>query len=366
MIPMTAGAKRRAGVFATLILLALFVGCGDKVAPGTVKVKRQVITGVTVMAVQPSQIADDYETSGTVKARISSIIASRVMGTVTAVYVRAGERVKAGQLLAKIDDRDTVQKVRAAEQTLKAAGQGRSMADLTYRRYKKLHDEKALARQEIDQIETQKKIADAHYQQAKAGFEEALVGLGYTRILAPAAGVVADKRVDPGSMAIPGMPLFTIESEGGFLLEAFVDESLSGKLPIGTSAAVSIDTVGLSTTERISEVVPVVDPATRTFIVKIPLSDKGLRSGLFARVRLPRGKREALLVPKGALVEKGQLTGLYTVNAQGIVTYRLVRTGKVYEEGVEILSGLDAGELILTAGLEKAVDGGRISGEPGK
>jgi len=362
-IPMTVAAKRWSCFLLVLFLPAFLSGCENKVAPGMVKVKRQEISGVTVRAVQPSIITDEYETSGTVKARISSIVASRVMGAVTAVHVRAGESVKAGQLLATIDDREAVQKVRAAEQALKAAGQGRVMADLTYRRYKKLYDEKALARQEIDQIETSKKIADAGYEQAVAGLEEARVWRGFSRIVAPAAGVVADRRVDPGSMAIPGMPLFTIESQGGFLLETAVDESLSGKLPAGTMAAVSIATLGLSTTGKISEVVPAVDPATRTFLVKIALSDKGLRSGLFARVRLPQGSREALLVPKEALVEKGQLTGVYTVDANGVVTYRLVRTGKIYGGGVEVHSGLNAGERIIAAGVEKAVDGGLITGE---
>jgi len=329
-------------------------------------VKRPAITGVTVTVIQLSKIADYYETSGTVKAGTSSIVASRIMGAITTVYVRAGECVKAGQLLAAIDDRVAVQKVRAAEQALKAAGQNRSMADLTYRRYKRLHDEKALARQEIDQIETRKKTADAGYEQAVAGLEEARLWQGFSRIVAPVTGVVTDKRIDPGSMAVPGMPLFTIESGGDFLLEAAVDEPLSGRLSAGMEALISIEALGLSAKGKIREVIPAVDSATRTFLIKIAVTNKGLRSGLFARVRLPRGEREALVVPKWAIIEKGQLTGLYTVDAQGIVTYRLVRTGKVYEEGVEILSGLDAGELILTAGLEKAVDGGQISGRPGK
>jgi RND family efflux transporter MFP subunit len=358
----TTGLRWNGGCLAALIFLTLLAGCGDRVGPGTAEVKRPAITGVTLTIVQPSKISDDYETSGTVKAKVSSNIASRVMGTVTAVHVRAGERVKAGQLLATIDDRDAAQKVRAAEQAYEASKQSRSMADLTYQRYKKLHDEKALARQEIDQIETQKKVADAQYEQAKAGLEEARVWQGFARVTAPAAGVVTDKRVDPGSMAMQGMPLFTIESDGGFQVEVAVDEALSGKLHVGDNAAVAIDTIGLHTTGKIIDVVPAVDPATRTFIVKIALADKGLKSGFFARVRLSRGEREALLVPKGAIVEKGQLTGLYAVDPQGIVTYRLIRTGKAREGGIEVLSGLNAGDRIITAGLEKAIDGGQIAG----
>lgn len=360
---MTETVERRwkGSALAALMVSGLLAGCGDRIAPGTAEVKRPAVAGVTVATVQAAKVSDVYETSGTVKARVSSVIASRVMGAVTAVHVRAGNRVKAGQLLATLDDRDAAQKVRAAEQTFEAAKQGRSMAELTWQRYKKLHDEKALAKQEIDQIETQKKVADARYEQAKAGLEEARVWQGFTRITAPAAGVVTDKRIDPGSMAMPGAPLFTVESEGGFQLEIAVDEALSGTIRTGVDAAVAIDTLALDMTGKVIEVIPAVDPATRTFVVKIALADRGLKSGLYARVRLPRGEREAILVPGGAIVEKGQLTGVYAVDARGVVTYRLVRTGKTYGGGVEVLSGLGAGERIVTAGLEKAVDGGQLA-----
>lgn len=325
------------------------------------EMKRPLIAGTTVGKIESVKVKDCYEASGTIRARTTSVIAGRVMGTVMSVNVRTGDRVKAGQLLAVIDDRDAVQKVRAAEQAFEAAKQNREMADLTYRRSKKLHDERALSKQEIDQIETQKKVSNANYEQAKAGLEEARIWHGFTRINAPVAGVVTDKRIDPGSMAVPGVPLFTVESEEGFQLEVAADESLSGKLKAGMQAPITIDAQNLKTNGKIVEVSPAVDPSTRTFIVKFVLSDRGLKSGLFARACLPRGEREAILVPKEALVEKGQLTGVYAVDSQGIVTYRLVRTGRSYENNIEVLSGLDAGESILTAGLEKAVDGGRIA-----
>jgi RND family efflux transporter MFP subunit len=312
------------------------------------------------------KVEDFYETSGTVRARVVNVVASRVMGAVTTVTVRPGDHVRAGQLLATIDDRDAVQGVRAAEQALEAARQNRLMADLTYQRYQKLYDEKALARQEIDQIETQKKLAEANVEQAKAGLEEAIIRRDFTRITAQAAGIVTDKRVDPGNMAIPGMPLFTVESESGSYVEAPLDEAFSRKVRIGTGAAVAIEPLGLDMNGRIFEIVPAVDPATRTFIVKISLPAGGFKSGLYARVRVPGGERETILVPKAAVVEKGQLTGLYVVDERGIVTYRLIRAGKTYPGGVEVLSGLHAGERIITTGLERALDGGRLAGGAAK
>jgi multidrug efflux pump subunit AcrA (membrane-fusion protein) len=90
------------------------------------------------------------------------------------------------------------------------------------------------------------------------------------------------------------------------------------------------------------------------------LSGAGLRSGLYARVKIPSGKKEALLAPQGAIVEKGQLTGVYAVDGQGIVTYRLIRTGKAYDGNREILSGLKPNDRIIVQGVEKARDGGII------
>ncbi|MDX9823264.1 MAG: efflux RND transporter periplasmic adaptor subunit, partial [Syntrophales bacterium] len=303
--------KRHLGLLASLIFLALAAGCGDKADTGAAEAQRPSISGVTVAQVAPAKVEDFYETSGTVRALVVNVVASRVMGAVTTVTVRTGDRVRAGQLMATVDDRDALQGVRAAEQALEAAKRNRSMADLTYQRYRKLYDEKALARQEIDQIETQKKLAEANYEQARAGLEEALIRRDFTRITAHAAGIVTDRRVDPGNMAIPGMPLLTVESEGGSHVEASLDEAFSGKVRIGTSAAVAVEPLGFRTTGKIFEIVPAVDPATRTFIVKIALPGRGLKSGLFARVRVSRGERETILVPKGAVVEKGQLTGLY-------------------------------------------------------
>ncbi len=357
------GETGRSVVFLALFLivftaLPLFGGCKNKTGPGTAQVKRPPVTGVEVSEVQTSQADDYYETSGTVKPKISSVVASRVMGTVTSLKVREGDWVRAGQLLITLDDRDMEQKVKAAGKAVEAADQNRSLMEVTLSRYQKLYDGRAVSRQEMDQIETQKKVAESEYERAGAGLAEAKVYHGFTRITSPISGIVTGKKIDVGSMAVPGVPLLTIEDASSFRIDLNVDEGMTGRLRTGMPVEIVIDSLPQTINAKVSEIVPAVDPMSRTFLVKVALKGSGLRSGLYARAMIPVGKKETILLPKKAIVEKGELTGAYIVGADNVVTYRLVRLGRKYNDSVEILSGITPGDRVITGGAEKAVDGG--------
>ncbi|MFN3478815.1 MAG: efflux RND transporter periplasmic adaptor subunit [Thermodesulfovibrionales bacterium] len=355
-------------------LAILVAGCKGKIKEGKVEVQRPVIKDVKVSEVKGSSVEDYHETSGSVKAQNVAVISSRMMGEVTALNVKEGDFVKTGQTILTIDDRDIAEKIKAAEagyrealKGLEAAKQNRSLIDITYQRYKRLHDEKALSQQELDQIETQKKVADIEYERAqeivnraKAGLSEAKVYHGYTRVTSPITGVVVEKRVDKGNMAVPGAPLLTVEDTSSYRIDVNVDERFSGIIKRGMTVDVMIDSIGLQTKAKVSEVVPAIDPMSRTFLVKINLKASGLRSGLYAKVRIPVGGRETILIPAKAVVEKGQLTGVYTVDDKGIISFRPVRTGKNYGENIEVLSGLNQGEKVVTEGIERVIDGGMI------
>jgi RND family efflux transporter MFP subunit len=358
-----------------IAILLLCTGCKDKVKPGSAQVRRQMISGVTLWKVPLSQVDAYYETSGTVKAKTVSVIASRVMGSVTRVSVKVGDRVNAGDVLMTIDDRDMTQKVAGAEagyrEALKAsegAEQGKSLANITYKRYKQLYDQKAVTGQEMDQIATQKKVADLEYDRvnesvnrAKAMLDEARVHHGFTRIVAPVSGVVTDKKIEQGSMVTPGIPLVTVEDTSQFKVEAFIDERMAGKLKAGMPVYVVLDSSGNRIQGAIGEISSAIDPSSRTYLININLKGQSLRTGLYGKVLIPEGRKEIVLVPVKAVVERGQLTGVYAVDDSGVITYRLIRTGKTYEGNIEVLSGLISGERIIVDGVEKAVDGGIIN-----
>ncbi len=359
----------RVSILASLALLP--VGCGGEKSREGSEVKRPVVIGLETAIVSPVEIDDYYETSATVKAKTESLVAARMMGTVTDIAVREGDRVKAGQLLLALDDRDVMQKINAAqaalgeaESALASAGKEKELAKTTFERFSRLYEGKALTRQELDEAQTRKNVAEFEYERyremvkrSRASLNEALVYQDFTRVSSPVDGVVSKKMIELGTMAMPGVPLFTIEDTSSFRLETGVDESLVDQVKKGITVDVTIPATRMSLKGVVSDVVPAVDPRTRNFLVKIEVKGEGLQSGMYVNVRLPVAKRSAILLPRDIIIEKGQLTGVYTIGSDNLITYRLVRLGKKYGDKREILTGLNPGEKVLTAGLERAVDG---------
>lgn len=361
-------------LIAIIVLSFLASGCKDKAQPGEEGAGGPVISGVKIIDVHPDWVDEFYKTSGTVKAKVISDISSRIMGSVTAIKVREGDRVKKGDLLLTIDDRDLNQKVKEAEEgyrealkSLQSAKQNKSLIDTTYTRYKSLFDEKAIAEQEIDEIENKKNLAKLEYERAQAALEKAKaylrgaqIELGFTKITTPISGVITEKKIEVGNMAVPGIPLLVVEDDSSFKMDVYVDELLLEKLRVGMPVKVIIDALKMEAFGEIYEIVPSIDPMSRTFLINIDLKGENLKTGLYGRVMVPIGKIQVLLVPKNSIVEKGQLVGVYVVDDRGAVSYRLVKLGRDFDGESEVLSGLKNGERIIVEGVEKAVDGGIV------
>jgi RND family efflux transporter MFP subunit len=367
--------KRLSPTLMLILLLALpLAGCREHPAPAPAE--RPTVTGLRTETVEITAVPQLFEAAGTVRARTISRVAARVMGPVTTIAAEAGDRVKKGQILARIDDRDASARTRAAEaaldearRALDSAREHLRLAETTLTRFTALHEERALSTQELDSAVTRRNVAQAEVARLEsmtARFEaslgEARVYLGFTRVTAPVSGVVSERNVDEGSMATPGMPLFTVEDTSAYRLEVPVDERYRSAVTEEAEASVEVPSLGRTLAGTVDEIVPAVDPATRTFLVKIAVEGNGLTSGLYARARLVVGQAEALLVPASALVARGQLTGIFVVGEDRIISYRLVRVGQSHADRmVEILSGLRPGETIVVEGAERAVDGGQLS-----
>lgn len=291
-----------------------------------------------------------------------------------------GDRVSAGQLLARIDDampRAALEEASAAaasaKQALSAAEAEYALAASTQARYQQLFDKKEISTQQFDEVKTRaqatgaaRELAQAQLSRATAALAQAKVSLGYSSVEAPFAGLITARQVDPGTFASVGLPLFTMEDSGSYRLDAQLNEADMGPVHVGSRATIAVDSIGADElVGKVTQIVPSADSASRTFLVKIALvPDSRLRSGLFGRARFASGTRSALMVPKTAVVERGQLQAVFVVDSGNLATLRYVVAGNPLGPEVEILSGLQVGERIVTAPGDRELAGKLIEPRP--
>ena len=361
------------GACGVVLLGVALTGCGHKADKAESK-QPPVVTGVTLVPAAGQAIPDGAEAVGTVRAADAAVIAARLPATVTGVLVREGDRVGKGKLLVTLEAAESSAQASAAAAQVaeaeRAVGEARArtrLAEAPYERYANLFRDEAVTRQERNNRRADRDVAEqgvgratARLAASRESARAAGVVAGYTRIVSPLAGVVTAKQVENGMTVFPGTPLMTIEGDGGHRLEASVPESLAGRVKRGQRVPVTIDGAGLSLEGRVVEVVPAADPASRTFTVKVELAGAGIRSGMFGRAFIAAGERQGILVPKSAVMERGALPSVWTVDQGNVARLRLVKTGKPLGDRIEILSGLTAGERVIAAGLEKVVEGAKI------
>jgi RND family efflux transporter MFP subunit len=204
----------------------------------------------------------------------------------------------------------------------------------------------------------------ARIEQAAAEVEAARAALDHLRITSPINGIVIAKKAEAGMLATPGMPLVAIEDDGVYQLEAVIDESRASLIVPGQRVTVEIDAIAATVNGHVIEIVPAADPLTRTYTVKVVLTlpaatRRSVHSGLFGRASFSLGEKQVLLVPQSALIHRGQLTGVYIVQNDA-ARLRLIKTGKRYGDGIEVLSGLSPGLRIILAPGNGISDGTKI------
>ncbi len=360
----------------TILLTVAHSGCSKKHDAGKVEnTPAVVVKGVSMETVKSSAMPELLDVVGSVRARTSAVVSTRIPGSISILCVREGDRVKKGQLLAQLDARENQATAAVATAAIDEARRGldeaqsrKKLADSTFDRYNNLLKEQAVSRQEFDVKQTEKDVAaqeaaraESRLRQAQEGAKASTTMSDYTRIIAPISGIVASKQADLGATVFPGQPLMTIEDDGSYQLELALPENVAAKVKPGTALQVTLDAVGSSFAARIAEIVPTADPASRTFIAKIALNQKGLKSGMFGRGALNIGTSvNGITVPKRAVVEHGALTSVWVVDKDNIARMRIVKVGRANGERMEILAGLSDGERIVVSGAEKITEGARV------
>jgi RND family efflux transporter MFP subunit len=298
---------------------------------------------VRVQIVQPQPHLATEDVGGTVRARLRATVEAKLSGRIEKMLVAPGQTVKAGELLVQLDAREI-------QARLDQAITLREQLSRDTERLRRLLTNNAVSRQEFETVESRHRVA-------VAAVTEAETMLGYARVTAPFAAVVTRKLADVGDLAAPGKPLVELEGLSALRLEADVPEALISQVRIGDKLAVRFAASVAGLEGVVSEVAPAADPASRTFLVKLDLpSATTLRSGQFARVAVPVGETSALRVPVGSVVQRGQME-LVFVETNRVAQLRLVKTGKRVGDEVELVSGVEAGESVVTEGAAQLRDG---------
>ena len=401
--------RTRLVLIALILLVATTIACLRKQQLATGKT--HAVQNVDIEKVTVVSVEEFYEATGTVRARTTSVLSSKIIGSVLAMRVREGDRVSVGQVVAEIDNRDAgvqlakaqagareaqegveeiERSIRAAEATKKAAEANLALAAVTFNRYKALLSRQSVSQQEFDERQARYSVAEAEVDreakflqslqarrnqvlaridQAKADINSAQIYSGYARIISPINGVVTAKHADVGFMATPGAPLLTVEDDTSYRLETAVEESRLASINLKDQVTVKIEALGSDDIRgQVAEIVPASDPLSRSYIVKIELPEASrqsylrlLRSGLYGKARFTTGHKQAWAVPQKAVVNRGQLVGVFIIDADGIARLRLVTTGKKFGERVEVLSGINEGERIAVDNVEGLSDGSKVN-----
>jgi RND family efflux transporter MFP subunit len=335
------------------VLLTALLGLATSLPAGAVD--------LAFVPAQPSASASTAAFDGVVEAVRQAVIAAQVQGAVVQLDAKVGDRVAAGQVLLRIDARAADQNAAASAAQVQAARALLDVASKDFERQKQLFAQNYISRAALERAESEFKSsqAQASAQMAQAG--AAQTQSGFHTVRAPFAGVVAEVPVSLGDMAMPGRALVTLYDPTSLRVTASVPQTIAARG--GSAAAPRIEIPGLPASATwINPVraqwLPTVDPATHTVELRaeLPSPLQGVTPGMFARLWLPLAAagpgaatgNPVLSVASAAIVRRAEMTGLYVLDAQGKPQLRLVRLGRSQGDQVEILTGLSAGERVVS------------------
>lgn len=344
-----------------LALALVLAGCGGEGPKPAAQAPVNTVQA-TVAVVQPAEVDVHAAMPGTVVALESVKVASRLMGYIKDIAVAEGQAVKAGQRLFTIDPLDIEGGVAQARLGLEQAEKAMQDAKADYDRFSALLKDEVVTRQQYDKMKLNYEIAVSRVAQAKAGLGTAQGQMRYATVGSPINGVVVQKLANEGDIAAPGHPVLLVENPSRLQIQTSVPATLYAGLRLGAPVQVEIDGQAAPVTAKVANLSPAADPMTHTHLVKLDVSAPGLKSGAFARVLFATGKESVLRVPAEAVLNRAGIEGVFVVDDQGIAHYRMVRTGRAEQGQVVILSGLAAGDKVVTGNAQAVNNGNKIQG----
>ncbi|WP_421803800.1 efflux RND transporter periplasmic adaptor subunit [Flagellimonas sp.] len=355
-------------IYKSLLLTASFglflVGCGSD--------EKQSVDNSEAVPVTVAEVAmDDSSTilagSGQIKAVNSATLSTRMMGHVESIPVKIGQKVNKGDVLISINNVDLRAKKAQVEASIMEAQVAFNNAKKDYERFQNLFKENSASQKELDDMTARYEMAKARLEAANQMKNEVNSQFAYANIRAPFSGVVTNTYIDEGDMANPGVPLVSVESPGGFEVEAKVAENNISEIELGTKAHILVKALDTTITGKVSELSVSAQNTGGQYVMKVLLDKTKAKilSGMYATIRLEAengsDSKKVVTVPSKALVHKGQLTGVYTLGQDNVALLRWLRLGDTYGDEVQVLSGLSAGDQYIVSAEGKLYNGVKVS-----
>lgn len=321
----------------------------DKIEPERVTRRGSASAGLATDTIHEVIKPVSEEAVGTLRAANRTVISSRLMATVAEILVVAGQEVKAGDVLIRLDAAEYDRRLEQAQQLLSAARSTVEFSETEFQRAQRLLPQNAISQAEFDAISNRLLVAKAEMLRAQQMVAESEVMLSYRVITAPKSGRIVDRFVELGDLVQPGSPLISLYDAASLRLEAPISEQLATRLQVGQRLSARIDAVNRDVTATIREIVPQADAASRSFLVKAAIDPApDLFEGMFGRLRIDGGERRHLCLNTAALIRIGQLDYVDVLLPNGQIERRLVRVGTLGMPGrVEVLSGVQVGETVI-------------------
>lgn len=326
-------------------ILLVIAGCNDEVV---ISSKVEKTWDAAVLKVKKVKLPINYKSIGSVVSDQRIGVASRATGFIRNILVSEGDFVSKGQLLISLDSSDVEGAIEQAKAAVNSAKLAVIDADLDVERYKDLFTRGSISENTMRKTQLFRDRAKDSLVKAETALSTAQSQRQYIQILSEIQGVVVERHLRKGDLAIPGKPILTIESSQELFFDTYVAESQISKIHKGAKVDVFIDALKQKVEGVIARVVPAGDSTTRRYKVKIVLKNNNeLLSGMFGRVNFVLGEKSAVVIPTSALIERGGLRGVFVINENKEAHFRWLQLGSKVEGSVEVRSGLLANENIV-------------------
>ncbi|NNV56705.1 efflux RND transporter periplasmic adaptor subunit [Limnovirga soli] len=359
-------------LFATISSLLSFSACTNNNDTAEKNTTSDMAIPVTISLPVGAANNNGVAASGQIEAATNANISTRVMGYITKLNVKVGDHVKQGQLLFTVNSTDISAKRAQTEAMIAQAEAAVKSAQKDFERFTTLYNQQSASAKELDNITLQYSAAKANLDAAKQMRNEVNAQFAYTNVTAPFSGTITQKLMDAGSMATPGMPILIIEQADQLQVSATIAESDITKIKTGDAAVVNIKSGDKKFNTRIIQLYPSSANTGGQYIIKlaIPKTEQtNVYSGMYVNVFIPAqatnsaiaAPSDLVLVPTSSIINKEQLTGIYTVSQNNTALLRWVRLGKTYGSNTEILSGLNKTESFIVNAQGKLYNGVPVS-----